>query len=480
MTFLEQALEVTSSDAERADILERAGEAAIASAHQVRAEELLLEAQEIRERLGDRVGLARVVGLRARALFLIPRRDAAIALVEETLPRFADMPDEPAVVSLLSGLATAYSSQGHYDKARDASDRAHAAAERLGDTELAATNLATKGAMAFYAGRLWESRALFEGAARLAREHGHLEMEIGINNQLTNLLALDDVRATLEIERATVALARRLGQRTRESVVLGNAAEDARRTGEWDWAVDELQATRSNDMDPSTRLMLDMGLATYGLLRGEQGEDDVRPVMDAAKEISDRDISSSARDIAAVAACVRGEWAAAAAEWRAQAATSDLNKPYALPRAGYAAMMAGDAVAAQQVLDDLAVLGSRGRAIEADQAHIRAGIAALQGDEAAALAGFRSALGAYRELGLVGDEAMLGLSAGTRLGVDSPEVRAWIESARDTFARLRARPYQAMAAALLEGKAAGGARTDGRGAAPATSADQPASSPSRT
>ena len=91
-------------------------------------------------------------------------------------------------------------------------------------------------------------------------------------------------------------------------------------------------------------------------------------------------------------------------------------------------------------LDRLAALGTRGRAIDADRATIRAGLAALAGDRGAALAGYRTAMSAYRDLGLAWDEALLGHEAATTLGTGDVEVAAWVDQARATFARLGAAP----------------------------------------
>jgi tetratricopeptide (TPR) repeat protein len=479
LAFLEQALEVTTDDEEQADVLERAGQAALAAAHQGRAEELLVRAQAIREGLGDRAGTARVLTLRGRALFMIPRREAAIALLEPSLPAFDDLSDEPAVVGMVTALAVAYSAVGNYESGLAAARRALAAAERLGLPEPAAQALNALGSMAFYKGRLWEARALTDGALKLARENDLKEVELTVRNSLTAILALDDPRATLDVERETIALARRLGSRTRESVVLGNAAEDARRTGEWAWAIGELEATIGNDMDPSTRLTLDGALGFYAILHGEAEEGLLDSLVVRIRDLDDRDVSSGVHDLQALIAAARSDWAAAAAAWREQATMSDLNKPYALPRAGTAAVLAGDATVARQVLDDLAALGTRGRAIEADRTTIEAGVAATEGDEGASLAKYRTAHAAYRDLGLVWDEALLGLAAATRLGTGNAEVRGWLEAARDTFSRLRAKPFLTQVEALLA-SAPATTSTARTGARDGAAADQASRSPSRS
>ena len=75
-----------------------------------------------------------------------------------------------------------------------------------------------------------------------------------------------------------------------------------------------------------------------------------------------------------------------------------------------------------------------------DRASIAAGIAALRGDSAGALAGYRTAMAAWRSLDLPWDEALTTLEAVTVLGTSDPEVAGWVDGARATFERLRAAP----------------------------------------
>ena len=82
-----------------------------------------------------------------------------------------------------------------------------------------------------------------------------------------------------------------------------------------------------------------------------------------------------------------------------------------------------------------------GRALTQDQATIRAGIAALEGKRAEALAGYRDAFAGWRALGLAWDEALAVIDAVTLLGPDEPELKAAAEWARATLTRLGAKPY---------------------------------------
>jgi hypothetical protein len=190
----------------------------------------------------------------------------------------------------------------------------------------------------------------------------------------------------------------------------------------------------------------------------------------ALEVISDPDISISYQDIQASAAYASGRWAEAAAIWSSAAALSDLNQPYILPRAGHAFVMAGDDAGAEGTLERLRAIGTRGRAVDADRAAIGAGIAGLRGDPGSAMAGYRTAVAAWRSLGLPWDEALTVLDAVTVLGASDGEIAGWVGVARAIFERLRATP---MLERLDEAVAA-----SGRSAA--SSAPVPASTPVET
>ena len=80
--------------------------------------------------------------------------------------------------------------------------------------------------------------------------------------------------------------------------------------------------------------------------------------------------------------------------------------------------------------------------MDADRAAVKAGLAALDGETAAAISGYRTAITAWHDLGMPFDEAMGILSAVTRLGAEVPA--EWIEAARATFTLLEAAPLLAL------------------------------------
>jgi hypothetical protein len=221
---------------------------------------------------------------------------------------------------------------------------------------------------------------------------------------------------------------------------LGNAAEDARRTGEWDWALTEVEAALQLDIDGPTRVTMENVAAFFAVLRGQLEDAQLTAVSDALRAVDDIDMAAGADDLEAFADLSVGDFRSAYDHWMRVAELSDLNRPYVLPRAATVAILAGDAEAARSALAQLDALGTRGRAVDADRHAMRAGIAAIEGDVSTALDEYRSAMTVWRALELPWDEALTALSAVTRLGPAAPGVKEWIESARDIYRRLEAAP----------------------------------------
>jgi hypothetical protein len=125
---------------------------------------------------------------------------------------------------------------------------------------------------------------------------------------------------------------------------------------------------------------------------------------------------------------------------------------------------------------DLAALdatGFHGGVVEVRRTTIRAGLAALEGRTADALALYREALRGWRDLGLPWDEALTGIDMVTLLEPSEPEVRSAAESAHEILIRLGAKPFlerldAAMGHATSAEPSAGGATkpTESRSATP--------------
>jgi tetratricopeptide (TPR) repeat protein len=406
--------------------------------------------------MGDRHGEARMIAREGQALGTLRRRDEALARLDHAWVEFADLgDDDPNRIGIGRQIAGIALQTGDYKRATEMADLVLGLAERQGLPDMAAHALLTLGTAAFYTGRQWQARSLVEGARKLSEEEGSKETLFRALVMLPSITALDDPREALATERNAIALARRSGNRASENGLIYNAVEDARRTGEWEWAVSELAAIAQLDIDESSLAGNRAQQVFFEVYQGRFDETELPDLRRRTEVLEDRDLQSGLVEIDGAIAYVAGDWAAAAKAWMAVADVSDLNAPYSLPRAGRVGILAGDAVTAQAAVDRLAALGSKGRAMDADRAAIRAGLAALAGDRAAARAGYRLALTAFRDLGLPWDEALAGMEAAQWLGDGDAELAAWAETSRAVFTRIGAIPLIArLDEAIAHGNAA--------------------------
>ena len=457
IAFLVQALDVATEDQERADLLERIVQAAQAAGEYASALELAPELRRSRTRWATGPGPRWPTRSSPRRCTRRASGTRPSRWPTEALKAFEDMPDDPSVLRhrgqprdrcrVHSGLRP---------RPRDVG-RALAGAERLGHARGRGPDADDQGLGGAVPGPPLGGhgadggRAAPGGAARpdddvkpgqrSPRQHPGARRPPG------------DGRGGARDRRVRAA-----DRPTRaETVTIGNMAEDIRRTGDWDWIVGELErAIRDEDRNVND-LLLESALVEFRQLRGEVGARGDRGNLGASSPSSRTSTSRRRRTGSRRRSrSLAGDYAEAAAGWIRQADGSDLNAPYALPKAGHAAILAKDATLAQQILDRLAALGrgaGRSRPTSTGSAPASPGCAATGGG-ARRLP--RRAHARSTTSGWTWDLASLALPAATVLGTDEPEIAEWLAEARTTFQRLRAKPMLALLDALSEAAPAKG------------------------
>jgi class 3 adenylate cyclase/tetratricopeptide (TPR) repeat protein len=456
VTFLEQAVDVATDPDDRATLFEQAGIASLATARPVAGLTAFESALTIRRELGDRSGQARLHGWVGAALGNARRREEAYSGLVAALAEFEDLgDDDPDLVFLMRQLAGLGALLGDYDVTSRVVDRVLASSERLGLIELAAEALHIKGTVALRLGRTWEGRALVQGGLQLFEEAGLLDGVLRANLFLATITALDSPAQTLAFEKEAIALARRTGNRATEILTVNNSSEDARRTGDWAWAEGEINGLLEIDVDDSVRMQLEMAKAFFDQAHGRLRPGGIDEFRRFLEDVDDTELESGVLDLEAFEALIGGNAAEAVRLFQAAADVSDFNAPYLLPKVGRAAIIARDPDRARAALDRLASLATRGRTTDVDRGVIRAGLRALDHDEAGAMAGYRLAMTGFRDLGQRWDEALLGLEVAFILGVDDPERSAWADRTREIFNSLEAVPYLALLDRAVSGRPEG-------------------------
>jgi len=439
LVFLEQALTVTSDPAEEAELLERAGESASAGAHHERAEGFLRRALEQQRVRGDRPAAARVVSALGRVLLAPFRTAQAIAILEPAAEEFADLGSDTAYVALLGQLARAYMMDGDGERSIQVADRVLAAAERADLVAIVADTLVTKGTALGELGRGYEGLGTIETGMHLAERHGLAVTAVRARLNRGWLLAQGDPRESFVNDRFGLAEARRLGQRGWAHVFLTNAAFGARSTGDWDWALLELEDLLAGDLARETWIIGVSSSIKIRAWRGDPVDELLVEIERLAGDASDRQVLASSVEARATISMARGELAEAAAAYRRTAALETGNSFECLSLAARAAIRTGDPALAAADLAAIEAIGAHGPAIDARRASIQAGLAALDGHAAESLSLYREALRLFRDSGLPLDEALTAIEMATVLDPAEPEVRAAVDAAREILVGLRAR-----------------------------------------
>jgi class 3 adenylate cyclase/tetratricopeptide (TPR) repeat protein len=440
VAFLEQALVVTTDPAEEAELLEGAGKSASAAAHPDRAEAFLRRAIEVWRALGDGGAIARATAALASAMIDAYRYDAAVDLLEPAVAEFPDPATDAAVVALHGQLARAYMLRDDHRRAIEVADRGLEAAERLDIVEIVADTLVTKGTALGALGRAYEGLGVIEAGRKLAEANGLETVALRALLNLSGDQMDDDPRMSLEASRAALAKARRLGDRGSLSGILNNLRSACFRLGDWDAALAELESALGEDFDPLDQAKL---LACTLDIRNARGEPTAseHAAVEALLERGPEHYRSVNRWCRIWEAYPAGRLDAVRALCHEEVAEFGRRADDVPAFAARAALWMRDAEGARADLATLEAIGRHGRAIKTDRLSIRAGLAALDGRPAEALALYRDALRAWRELGLVWDEALCGIDMATVLDPSTPEVRAAAERGREILVRLKAKPF---------------------------------------
>ena len=328
-------------------------------------------------------------------------------------------------------------------RAIEVADPVLEAAEHADLVAIVADTLLTKGASLSALSRVAEGLSLIRGGQALSEAHGLNRTLLRAHINLSAVEASRDPRAALEGIKPGLALARRLGDRSPTATLLSNGAEVAIRTGDWPWALAELEAALAEELEASDRVLM---LGTIVAIRSMRGE----PVANLMTELTthvgpsnDPMLLGILYNATAFEAIAAGRATDARAPLARYAEISKTNLPEATERRARAALWLGDVGEARADLAAIDAAGVHGPALESGRTTIRAGIAALEGRSADALALYRDALAQWRDLGLVWDEALCGIDMATLLDPADPEVRAAAAAAREILARLGAAPFLA-------------------------------------
>ncbi len=439
--FYEQAVTVTPDPADRAVLLERAGDSATTAGRYEAAETLLRRALELREAGPDRRATVRVVATLGRTLLAGRRTDAAFTLLESAAGEFADLAGDPLHVALESQLAGAFQFRDENRRAIEVADRVLEVAEHLDLVEILADTLLTKGSALASLGRLREGIGILRVGEEIARERGFHAILLGALIKRGFYLGEVDLQAALEVYREGLALGRRLGQRARTIMFINNVGYTGYLVGDWDAALAELDGALADDLDRLDRLALLSNALIIRASRGEPVDDGLTELDGLHLDADDMQMLAMILDARASTALAEDHLADARSIWLTAADAVLAFAPASIYQGARGALWAGDLEVLRADLARLDATGVHGSVVEVRRTTLRAGVAALESRTSDALALYRDALRGWRELGIVWDEVLTSIDMAAVLDPSEPEVREAAGLARETLVRLRARPF---------------------------------------
>ena len=375
-----------------------------------------------------------------------PGGDASLETVLPAWEAYADLEQTPAGVALMLQLAAGYTDRGDDAAALTWLERSLPIAERLDLLPQIAAGLARLSGVLYRLDRPRQALILLRGTHELAVANGLVDVHLRTRTSLTFYEQFADPAAGLAMAREGLEIASRQGSALYGFVMVGNAVSCAIRVGEWTWAGTLLDEWLANEISAQFYIELYVDRAVLTALGGADPSHDLDEAARLLPGITDPQYTSYRHWGRAWAAFVTGHFTEARDEAVTAAQVTNYFAPISLPIAARAALWAGDAADATAVVHQVEAFVPRGRAIGLDHLTLRAGIAALEGRRADAIAGYREALRGWGQLGLAFDHAMAVLDMAVLLAPterEMAEAPAAIETARETLTRLGARPFLA-------------------------------------
>jgi tetratricopeptide (TPR) repeat protein len=294
----------------------------------------------------------------------------------------------------------------------------------------------------------------------LAAENGLTDLQLRATGNLSGHLSELDLNEAVAMNKEVGVLARRSGHRDMALNNAGNAGYVGYLAGEWDWGLAEIEAASTDVVEPRDGLLLLNNALIIRVARGESIDEGIKTLEKMGKEMSGALWHLFVSDPHANAGMAIGDFDRAKKGFMEVADSDPTQAPEFYYRAARTALWARDVAEARRILDLTVAAGGYGPLVAARKATLNAGIAALEGRSAEALALYREAIKGWRATGAVWDEALTGIDMAQLLDPTIPEVAEVIESTRTILKRLRATPYlERLDAAAAAGAAPAGKPT---------------------
>jgi class 3 adenylate cyclase/tetratricopeptide (TPR) repeat protein len=461
--YFERAAELTDEPRASAELLERAGRMAEAGGRVTAAREHFETALSLFEAEGATHAAARVSAGLAEIDWDTGHIERGVERMENAFAVLrADPPDED-LATLAAQLGRMHFFAGELDTGAERLEFALNVAERLWLPDTLSHALNTKSLVLAARGRYEEAVALLQHALSLALEHdlGHAAFRA-----YYNLALEEEAQEGLNHARNGLALARRLGDRAWEMNFIGRLASVHWLLGEWDEALEEERTLTGAEASPSVGLALSRAMPSLVHLHVNRGdvEGAERLLALRADARSSLGIVERADYLAGLAMVERARGnldeslrvGLEIVEIAKRMGTYHETVREGCPEAIEAAFALGELSRVQELLDLLTDLANPHAYIRRHLDRLAARLAAVQGRDAEAEAGYAGLIPRLRPYGAPFLLALALCEYGEWLAGRGREddARPLLAEAGEIFERLKAQPWLDRLARLGPGRSA--------------------------
>jgi class 3 adenylate cyclase/tetratricopeptide (TPR) repeat protein len=444
-----QAAELTTSDQDRADLLDRTGAIALRELRYDDARAFFAEAISLYERIGATHAAARASARLAEADYVENRLDEAITRLESAFEVLSDEQEDRDLAVLAAQLGRMRYFAGDIHRADEAIEIALRISEAEGYPDVISEAMNTRSIIVSSLGRYQEGIALLRHALSLALEHDLPEPALRAYNNLAETATdLDRHEEGLEIYERGLALADRVGSDVWKRSLLSEIVFPLMMTGRWDEALERAAQVPDSQKSGSDIIGLLVSIPVIDVARGDlAGAERILEIFEGYGRSSD--VQQVAAYACANASVLRahGKYAEALDSARRAVTVAEQVGYTGTIKVGFtqgigAAFSLGDLDAVRgfiNAIDDIRP-GIELPFLRALADRTRARLAVIEGDEEPSHRNFKAAIGLFREIGIPYWRALSQIEFAEALVAAgrADEVSSLAQEARDTLDRLGA------------------------------------------
>ncbi len=449
--YFKQAASLAERELDQARLLERSGEMALRAGRSELAKTGFEQALALFADAGERHQAARVTARLGDVEWRRGKLDEALERMERAWAELGGEEPDADIAALAAQLGRLHLLKGEPEPASAHLETALELAESLWLPEVLAEALNSSGVIAIFRSRLEQGHALIKRALELALEYELPAAALRAFNNLGDVLNRRDrcEEAAVQLEQG-IALARRVGDRQWEQVLLGERSWSLALTGQWEEALaslNQVSEERLVELNPSFLLALPEPLVAQGRFEDARHLLSLHARHEAAADFQQRTAYRAAESVV-LRAEGKDRQALAAAD---EALTASMIRPadqtvkVAFPQALEAAFALGERERGEQLLTPIEALppGRLAPSLRAHAARFRARLGAEDGESRKAEQGFAAAAVTFREFGIPFWLAVTLTEHGEWLLSEDrvTEAEPLLAEARETFERLQAKPW---------------------------------------